>query len=314
MPRGPSKPLPTAFAFVATICAFGLLGCNEAKPPSVPVNGRWPFTAVRSGDMEAFEWVIENHPEQAIHIRLGGANGSTLLHAAAHHDRPRMAQLLIERGADIEARYLGNTPLHFAARYGAAETAGVLLKAGADHEAQAFDSLEQVPDDTALTLAAKFGHGDVVRVLLKHGAKPVYELAESKRLPLHWATYWPFFVRNDPDAEKRIAENPDNAEAIDLLVSATGDINVRDSGGSTPLHLAVSSGSPAVVRYLLDNYPEIDVRAENDRGMTPLEIAEDDSPTLNTLTDRSKSARLLRAHLKAAEQGASDGSHASEQL
>jgi ankyrin repeat protein len=54
------------------------------------------------------------------------------------------------------------TPLHFAAEHGHAEVARVLLEHGADIEAKHIE--------TSLHYAAKRGHEEVVRVLLEHGA------------------------------------------------------------------------------------------------------------------------------------------------
>ena len=59
--------------------------------------------------------------------------GWSPLHYAASGPEPKVLQLLLERGADIDARAPnGNTPLMMAARYGAVDGAQVLLSRGAD--------------------------------------------------------------------------------------------------------------------------------------------------------------------------------------
>jgi ankyrin repeat protein len=56
-------------------------------------------------------------------------NGRTLLHLAAIYNRTNTAELLVRRGAKVEAfDRLGLTPLHVAAAKGATETAVILLK------------------------------------------------------------------------------------------------------------------------------------------------------------------------------------------
>ena len=57
----------------------------------------------------------------------------TALHYAASGPEPRAVQLLLSRGALINARSPnGSTPLMMAARYGAIDSATLLLKSGAD--------------------------------------------------------------------------------------------------------------------------------------------------------------------------------------
>ena len=61
----------------------------------------------------------------------------TPLHIAAEHNHPQIARVLIEHGANIEAKRNGLlTPLHYAASNGSLATARVLVDAGADANAQ----------------------------------------------------------------------------------------------------------------------------------------------------------------------------------
>jgi ankyrin repeat protein len=62
------------------------------------------------------------------------ANGATPQHDAALAGQLAMAQLLLERGADIHAldRDSKATPLHYAASWGREEMVSLLLKKGAD--------------------------------------------------------------------------------------------------------------------------------------------------------------------------------------
>ncbi len=66
-------------------------------------------------------------------------------------------------------------------------------------------------------------------------------------------------IRNDIDAVERILEaHPEQ-------------VNQRDSGGNTPLHVAVQAGDDQIVRVLLQN--GADIEAKNSRGETPIEVA-----------------------------------------
>ncbi len=88
------------------------------------------------------------------------------LHIAAHHGRRQLAELLLCRGANPNARdAAGKTPLHYAALYGHADLVDLLLDGGA---------LANMKDDdaeTALALAAASGHPRIVQALEAHGTQ-----------------------------------------------------------------------------------------------------------------------------------------------
>ena len=66
-------------------------------------------------------------------------DGATALHAAAFHGHELLIHLLVDSGADLEARAIhanNCTPLHFAAYTGEEEACKALLFRGADREAR----------------------------------------------------------------------------------------------------------------------------------------------------------------------------------
>lgn len=87
------------------------------------------------------------------------------LHAAAAGRSSRVAKILLEAGADVNARQTGGwTPLHSAAQNGDVEFARVLTEAGADVSVRADN--QQRPLDLALTK----GQQAMVDFLEAHGA------------------------------------------------------------------------------------------------------------------------------------------------
>ena len=92
--------------------------------------------------------------------------GNTPLYWASYMNRIAIAKLLIERGADVEAKDNdgGRTPLHFAANWNRIETAKLLIERGADVEAK--DKWGQTP----LHFASSWNHIEIAELLLDRGA------------------------------------------------------------------------------------------------------------------------------------------------
>jgi len=93
-------------------------------------------------------------------------NHSTLLHRASYHGNVEAAQLLLERGANINARnQVGQTPLHQVLNGSESQlTIQLLLKHGAD-----VDALD-IAKSTPLHLASQYGSAKATQLLLEHGA------------------------------------------------------------------------------------------------------------------------------------------------
>ena len=178
-----------------------------------------------------------------------------------------VALLLLEKGADMNARYWDNeTLLHKALRGRSEVVARLLLEKGADVNAKCSDN------ETPLHIAAGNGSGAVVRLLLEKGAD-ANARCRNNYTPLHIA-----------------AENGSEAVAR-LLLEKGADANARCSDDETPLHRVLTilandedsdedsidfhmdaeNGSGAVARLLLENGADVNVK--NNYGYTPLTIA-----------------------------------------
>jgi uncharacterized protein len=125
------------------------------------------FEAAAIGDVERLREVLDADASLA---NAWSEDGFTPLHFAAFFGHPEAAKLLIERGADLEARStneqfaLDAAPLHSASAAGQLEVCRVLLDAGADVNAV------QHGGYTALLDAAANKNQELVDFLLERGA------------------------------------------------------------------------------------------------------------------------------------------------
>jgi ankyrin repeat protein len=168
------------------------------------------------------------------------------LHGAARMGSARYVEMLLARGADVNARNRkGFTPLHEAAGPpGDAAMVGMLLGRGAEIEAR------DDAGNTPLHLAAEPGEsGDIARLLLERGADPNAANNLGCR-PIHLAAAY------------------GSKDILEALIAHGADVNAADREGLRPLHMAVTRESTDVVEVLLAH--GADVNARGIHGETPL--------------------------------------------
>lgn len=116
-------------------------------------------------------------------LEARSTDGWTLLHLAAFFGHKELANALLDRGANVEARstnQMRNTPLHAAAAGGNTALVELLLKFGADANAR------QEGGFTALHSAAQAGNRPMVEALLANGAD-LNARAANRQSPLDLA-------------------------------------------------------------------------------------------------------------------------------
>jgi hypothetical protein len=134
--------------------------------------------AVQEGDLDGLRRVLDGRPE-LVTARFGVPDRSrTILHVATDWpghfpDGPAVVRLLVERGADVNARFVGGpnghteTPLHWAASSDDVAVLDTLLDLGADIEADG----SVLGGGPPLSDAVGFGQWAAARRLVERGAR-----------------------------------------------------------------------------------------------------------------------------------------------
>jgi len=129
-----------------------------------PIGGDTPLVlAVREDAKAVFQALLE-HP--GTQLEATAANGNTALMMAAFKRNKDAVDALLAKGAKVNRS--GWTPLHYAAASGDDAIAELLLQRGAKLDAL---SPRQTGAYTPLMMAAREGHESTALLLLKRGAK-----------------------------------------------------------------------------------------------------------------------------------------------
>jgi uncharacterized protein len=126
------------------------------------------FHAAAFGRNDRLREILSTDSEAA---RAWSPDGFTALHLAAFTDSEEAARMLVEAGADLEARsrhetITGVRPLNTCAFARAHSVARVLLEAGADPDG------EGEPGATPMMAARAYDDEEMEQLLLEHGARP----------------------------------------------------------------------------------------------------------------------------------------------
>jgi ankyrin repeat protein len=204
--------------------------------------------AARDGDLAKVQALLEHHPDL---VFSKDNDGRTPLHAAAMTGHKDVAELLLAKGADVNARdNHGGTPLHAAAMTGHKDVVELLLAKGANINARRNDGM------TSLHLAVAGGHNALVELLVAHGAD-----VNAGAAAINWGR------EHFMDGEMAIRHG-DVTNAGALLKQHPELIYTKNQYGWTLLHIAARTGRVDMAKLLLDN--GADVNATDSIGMTPL--------------------------------------------
>jgi hypothetical protein len=237
--------------------------------------------AVREGDLPTIRRILHRYPELVNastdlqqRVRPSDTFAMRLIHLAIAENQTEVVRLLIERGADVNARNTdGRLPLHDCFELGWDHLVQILLDAGAR------------PDVCA---AAAYGMHDRLRKILQNDPRQVNDLTTGES-PLGWSSYgqqaesalilfrWGALADRPP--YDRHAWRPVSMVAGALvarvLLDHGANPNWRDTNGDTPLHRVLKSrivlDPTEFVNVLLAAGADVSIR--NAEGRTALDEA-----------------------------------------
>ena len=187
--------------------------------------GRTPLDfAVKNECFKVADFLIENGAD----VRQKNDGGFSVIFIAAEDGKTEMVKFLLGQGVDInEISTDGQSPLYVAARNGHAATVKYLIEQGADTEIG-------YGEWTLLSASANNGHVEVVKFLL-----------ESGRVQIDAAT-------KDGETALYKASRKGHADVVKLLLNVGANTEMGYKGWTT-LQVSAKNGYLEVVKVLLDS-------------------------------------------------------------
>ena len=253
----------SASVVVMTLLEYGA-DPNIASSPGKRVTPL--YVAVdKNLDQEVIEILLESGANlyEPLNVHFDFEN-ETPLHAAARNPNLDVITFLLDRGADVNAAYLGHriegpyvdqTPLHSAVRYNSnPDVVMLLLDRGADLTAK--DLIGRTPLHWAVQNTIPL----MTELLLDHGSD-INVKDRQGWTPLHLATY------------------EQNTVLVRLLLQKGADPNLASNRGSIALHIAAQRSIDLMIITLLIDYGA-NMDAKDNDGNDSCRISKDEDRPL----------------------------------
>jgi ankyrin repeat protein len=249
---------------------------------NVKLGGDTPLLfAARSGDLESAKLLVA----AGANVNDESAYGTSAAVLATHSGNVELLKFLLDKDANPNASTAGYTALHAAILRANPRAVAVLLEHGADANAKlrASTPVRRESQDyyfhpafvgaTPFWLAARFGQPETMRLLAQHGADPTFVQdvtiwgrrgKNSEYSKIKPGAITPLMAalgmgrgagfRAPPPNERE----PRALECVKVAVEAGAPINAADADGRTALENATAMGYKSVVEYLTSKGAKLD--------------------------------------------------------
>ncbi|MBN2440889.1 MAG: ankyrin repeat domain-containing protein [Spirochaetales bacterium] len=200
------------------------------RGPDISLKDEKNRTHLHTAAAGGLDWLVKELIAQGIDVNAPHIYGENPLAEALYNRHYHTARLLIELGADVNNKGLGNrTPLHYACN-GGAEPGIILLLL--QHGANPDNKTDSYNMETPLHQAADNGFVKIVTYLLEYGADPEIE---------------------DGNGETPLcrAAGKGNFEIVKLLVEKGARITADQKHGLSAIQHAINNNDNTMLEYLL---------------------------------------------------------------
>lgn len=185
------------------------------------------------------------------------------LHVACEKGDLSLVQLLVDNGADVDAKVLPshNIPLHIAVIAQSEEIVAYLIEKGSSVNAA------NGYGNTPLHEAARLSHPGLLRFLMSKGAD-INAANHRGSTPLHHLCYGP---SHSSSSSSSSSSSMNQLECLRRLLDAGALVDAKDRDGVTPLHVCAQNGFIDGAQRLL--HAGADARAKDNTGRSAMDIA-----------------------------------------
>ncbi|XP_003218643.2 fibronectin type 3 and ankyrin repeat domains protein 1 isoform X1 [Anolis carolinensis] len=213
---------------------------------SEPMSGDQLHRAVSRDDVDEVLSILQR---RRMVVNTLNKLGNTPLMVASQKGYSRLAQVLVENGADVNMKNSsGKDSLMIACFAGNLDIAQYLRSKGASWQARDLGGC------TAMHWAADGGHCDVIEWMIQDGCE-----VDPKDTGLEWTPLM------------RLCALTGKTDVATLFIDAGASVNIRDKDGKTPLMIAALNNHEDLVTLLLERGADPDVK--NEFGKGALEMA-----------------------------------------
>lgn len=215
------------------------------------VRNQYGFTALHIAaycevSSDLFNYILDQSNQL---VNSQEAGGWTPLVIAASKGNLRLVKILLDRGADVNAKtYMDQTALYVSANNGFINVVNILLDHGADAKIRVKKSYE-----SAAIAAITSGHLHILKRLIDHEPELLKLPTVSGATILH--------------AAAQIGRE----SSVEMLLKAGAQVDLKKKDGTTALSCAAALGHANIVKLLLSHGASLEGR--NGFGATPLHLA-----------------------------------------